>query len=301
MATNRSDIHRPGAIIPANYSYVRSYNLSTSQDGWPIPSWGVNCELDYRHEVDGKIVNGKHQDSGMCCVLRMRQTQKFVETGSTGRCSICSTHYIYGDIWRHTPTGLLLHVGHDCADKYQMLADRSEWDLAIMRLRRSAATEQLKALKASERAKFLAEHPGLEEALKLDHPILKDMAGRFTQWCDLSEKQIEFAFKLADEVRNPPAAEKKAPAPEGDGLTVKGKVISLKTQDGFYGTTLRMTVKVDTPDGIWLAWGTCPAQLDGDVKGREIEFTANFRHGADPSFAFFSRPRKAKVLDEVTA
>ncbi len=47
MAT-RTDPHRPGAIIATDYEQVLYYSLATTQDGWPIPSIGVNCELDGR-------------------------------------------------------------------------------------------------------------------------------------------------------------------------------------------------------------------------------------------------------------
>jgi hypothetical protein len=299
----RTDPHRPGAIIPAHYDYVMSYSLATSSGGWPIPSWGVNCELDRRvTDKDGKLIkNGEHNADGMCCIIGMLHVAKvpFVATGGTGKCSVCGACYVYGDVWRHTLTGEYLHLGHDCADKYQMLADRSAYMLELGRLKDAAAKECAKAQKAEELKEFIDSNPGLETALKFEHPITRDLAEKLQIHRNLSPAQVALAIKLATEV-----PEKKVPAPEGR-VTFTGKVVSVKTVEGFNGgAQLKMTVKVTTPDGIWLANGTAPAGILGEVtqaarkdtavspsaKGCDVEITATLKPGNDPSFAFMSRP-----------
>lgn len=90
--------------------------------------------------------------------------------------------------------------------------------------------------------------------------------------------------------------EKHVNAPTGK-QTFKGRVVSVKIQNGAYGTTLRMTVKVTTPAGTWLAWGTAPMGClsescnHGGLKGCDVEITATLKPGRDPHFAILSRPR----------
>jgi hypothetical protein len=140
------------------------------------------------------------------------------------------------------------------------------------------------------------------------------MAQRFKTSCQLSDKQVAFALKLADEVRNPPPAERHVAAPIEEGRqVVRGRVVSLKVHEGHYGDTLKMTVKIETPDGSWLVWGTCPSAIagdhltDGDVnapremvagveRGDEVEFSAKLKPGRDEHFALFSRPTKATIV-----
>ena len=61
-----------------------------------------------------------------------------------------------------------------------------------------------------------------------------------------------------------------------------------------------MTVKVTTPAGTWLCWGTKPSMVEGHnpnegrSRGREIEFTATLKKGREAHFALFSRPTNAK-------
>jgi hypothetical protein len=339
----RTDAHRPGVIIPADYEAVLNYSLATSDGGWPIPAIGINCEIDKRIEskdAEGKlhVENGKHAEGGQCCVLGLMHVArvKWAPTGCIGQCSICGARYVYGDVWKHVPSGEHLHVGHDCADKYAMLMDRSAWELENGRVRQAAATAMIREQNREERAAFLAANPGLEEAFNLAAresglirahndslpegapdssrrfasralEILSDLAEKFARFRSLSEKQVALVLKLAHEVAHPkaPEVEQHVPAPEGK-VTVRGKVVSRKTYEGAYGSSLKITVKIQTPEGSWLAWGTAPralwdvwsegetGQSRGVQAGDEVEFTATLKQGREPHFALFKRPTAAR-------
>lgn len=301
----RTDVHSPSNIIPANYSHVLSYNLPSSQDGFPIPASGVNCELDYRNPETGE--NGKHREDGLCCIVAIRNIARGVFGGkwdATGKCSVCGANFVYGDVWRHDPTGEFVHLGHTCAAKYEMLADRSAWELKLGRLKDAAAKAVIRARNEEERRAFLAENPGLEAALALagKHSILADLAAKFTTYRGLSERQVALALKLAHEVNNPQAAEATIPAPIQDGRqTFRGVVVSVKDSDGPYGTSWKVTVKVQGNGGVWLAWGTLPASiLDAnraqgrqarELRGATVEITATLKRGRDAHFALMDRPK----------
>jgi hypothetical protein len=161
------------------------------------------------------------------------------------------------------------------------------------------------------KAVFLAESPGLAEALGVEHAILQDLAARLDRYGFLSPAQVALAHRLAAETRER-QAELKAPAPEGK-VTFRGRVVSVKTYDGPYrSTTLKMAVKVATPEGVWLAWGTAPSQCISDVqtyvegvesglRGCEVEVTATLRRGRDAHFAIMSRPRGRVLSRPATA
>ena len=319
MKQKRNDVHRSGAIIPANYEYVFSYNLATTQDGWPVPSFGINCLLDRRYNVvgeDGKesFVQGKHNDDGRCCVVGLLNVAhaKFASHGNAGKCTICGAAFVNGDVWKHTATDEYIHVGHICANKYAMMADRSAWELENGRAREAAARQIQKKRNEEQNAAFLAEHPGLELALKTEHPIVQDIAARFHQFHQLSEKQIALVFKLANEAANPQAAEVYVDAPQGR-VEFEGTVISCKDHDSAYGTCAKMTVKVVTSQGVWIAWFTAPALILDQareiaiketnnplnvflvLKEKQVRITATLSRGRERHFAFGKRPVGALV------
>ena len=302
--TQRTDIHRKGAIIPGNYDYVLSYDLPTTSGGWPIPGFGINCELDRAERgLKGEIIRkGVHKADGKCCLVGLRTIAKvkWAEFGGTGRCTACGASYVYGEVWKHKETNEHIHVGHICAEKYGLLRDDSEFELAYKRHVQATAVYLQRKRNDEERERFLEAHPGLKEVLQVEHRIIQDIASRFVQYRSLSEKQIALVFKLADEVRNPKPSgpeepeEHKVPAPEGR-QAFEGEIVSAKYQDGYYGEELKITVKVRTPEGVWLAWGTCPSAFrgvtGGRLKGRKVCITGTLtRSDRDEHFAFFKRP-----------
>jgi hypothetical protein len=154
----------------------------------------------------------------------------------------------------------------------------------------------------------------LKAAFEVEHPIVKDIKARFYEYASISPKQEALVLKIADDILNPKAPEVKAPAPVGEErVTFRGTVLSVKAREGFRGgVEWKMTVKVSTAQGVWLAWGTCESGLSSaaremagqayhpefweeGLKGAEVEITAKLQGGNDPHFAFFKRP-KAKLL-----
>lgn len=274
--TKRTDIHRPSAIIPAEYAYVTSYHLATQVDGWPMPPYNIDF------------------------VIELRSSNTFAHTGGLGQCSICGARFVYGDVWKHEPTNEHIHIGWECAEKYEMLADRSSFELEMGRRKVAAARECQRDMNARRRARFLAEHEGLEAALAVEHPTITDIASRFRTYCELSDKQVALVMKIANEKNAPKPVETHVPAPIGRH-TFRGVVVSAKTHESAYGVEYKMTVKVTADGGTWLAWSTIPSSMletsrysDGGeltrLRGAEVEVTATLSAGKDPHFAFAKRP-----------
>lgn len=364
--TKRTDPHRPGAIVPADYTPVLAYAKTTVWQHEYIPSHGIDCTRECpwglesrlepeqeaaalataralkaqaeagdreaaavlgdwaeeqgipRHLFESANEDRTHALDGRCCIVGLREVARveWAATGHTGKCSVCGAVYSYGQVWRHDPTGEHVHVGHDCADKYGLMMDTSKMELALGRRREAAAKVVARRLAAEERAKFLAENPGLETALETVHPVVQDIAGRFAARRFLSPRQVELVLRIAREAAQPRVEEKRCFAPTSR-RTFVGTVVSVKTQQSDYGTTLRVTVRVEEPDGsTWLAWGTCPRSIldaanaeltrrgvyhnEGgreSLRGRAVRLTATLKPGREPHFALMSRPVGALVSE----
>jgi hypothetical protein len=302
----RTDAHRPGAIVPADYAYVMSYALASQSGGWPVPPIGIDqvVEIARAARADGRAV-----------------------FGSIGKCGVCGAHYTYGDLWRHEPTGEIVHLGHDCADKYALVSDRQAFERELDGARVRSAREHVREMRAEKVAAFLAANEGLERALEADHYISRDLKAKLAQHGTLSEAQVKLAMKLERDVQAQKerdaqrASEVLVAAPQGKRITFSGTVVGCKVQEGQWGSTLKITVKVETEGGAWLAWGTCPSDVAGcsgtddgvwspdecaawraaggdpdartgeRLRGRRVEITATLKPGREPHFAIMDRPR----------
>jgi len=198
-------------------------------------------------------------------------------------------------------------VGCDCVYKTGDFGLKSE----IKAIRRRHKNDEMATKKAAlsaereerlevERQSILDQNPGLQDALCVDHPIVRDIAVRFAKYRKITNRQIALVLRLAEESRRPP--EKLVVAPVGTGRqTFLGVVVSAKAYDTPYGTAYKMTVKVPCGDGIWLAWGTVPAALLDSMpcgpngrldalRGATVKLTATLKPGKDAHFALTGRP-----------
>lgn len=194
------------------------------------------------------------------------------------------------DCVRKTGDGGLRKAVNAAIRTYRAEKRNAEWAE-----RKKARDLALNAERAAMRAACLAAHPGLEEALKVEHETIKDIGDKLEAYGEVSEKAIALVFMLAERAR-----EKHVPAPTGR-VPVRGLLVSKKSVDSDWGTAIKGTVKVATPEGVWLAWGTVPSSLlyygERAEVGDVIEFTATLKPGRDAHFALWSRPTKARVVE----
>jgi hypothetical protein len=294
----RNDIHRSSEIIPANYENVLFYNLATTDDGWPIPAFGVDCRMDHaERDSKGSIIKrGEHADNGRCCLvgLRDRYRAKWAQHGGTGQCTVCGTRFVYGEIWRHRETGEHIHVGHICAEKYKLIADYGEFKLGYEAFKKARATELKRKMVEEDVELILNEVDGLREAFKVDHDIVDDIRERFERTGRISEKQIALVLKLKKQSEEP---EKKLLSVPTGRVEVKGQILTSKVVDGYYGSQHKMLVEVESGEGVYRVYGTVPAALeriDGPLKGKRVSFVATLSE-RELGFGFFKRPSKAKL------
>jgi hypothetical protein len=309
----RTDPHRPGAIIPAEYRELFCYANPSTVDGWPIPSFNLHMlhaqrtgkpfrDLAVRNP-DGTYSAGPEaqpitDDAG--------KPYPMAAIHKGGACDSCGAWFIEGSVFLHEPTGECIAIGHICAQKMELDFDESA--AALMSGKRKAARKAvIERRKRRFRLRLFVEKASreLRAALHRDHHIVQDIRARLIQWGEISEKQEALVLKIDREEREraerPP--EKHVPAPIEDGRqTVEGFVVSAKWQDNIYGGALKMTVKVETDEGSWLCWGTAPGSIAdemadlGGLRGCTVRFDAKLKQGRDEHFALFSRPTKATVL-----
>ena len=77
-------------------------------------------------------------------------------------------------------------------------------------------------------------------------------------------------------------------------VVITGSVVSVKSQEGRYGTTTKVTVQDERGFRVW---GTLPSAVWDADPGDVISFTATVSiSDRDPSFGFFKRPADAKYI-----
>ena len=196
-------------------------------------------------------------------------------------------------------------IGWQCAESV-MTCEDLKGKLAKEAKKRGETLRKNRKMQAKFAA-FVADHPGLSEALELDHYITKDILNYGRKNGAISDRQIELVHKLVKdqkeaEIRKAEeAAKPKIPVPNtGDSRAyLRGRVISTKWQASHYGEQLKMLVEVTENGGSFKIFGTVPANLRrADVgKNDVIEFHAMTKQSdRDENFGFFSRPSKASIV-----
>ena len=284
----RTDIHTPNKIIPEDYTHVIDYQGATTIDGWPVPSYGINCELDHIHkDENGNIVKGKHSEDGHCCVvgLILIAKVKWGGNGGTLKCSVCGTRYIYGEVWKHNKTGEYIHVGHVCAEKYGMIADHSP------NYQNKKAVFIANEIKKQQRKQLINDYPELtEEMLNKDNKIVKDIMNRYYKWNNISEKQVALIVKIYNQKDEDFIA--KAIAPPTGNIEFTGKILSVKEKFTDYGMAHKVLIKVKKDDSYWIAYGTLPKKYVGqDVKGKTVNVKTKLYNDYQGVIGTMSRPK----------
>mgnify|MGYP001400417867 FL=1 len=228
-------------------------------------------------------------------------------TGSESGCDICGAHFLHGDVFRKISTGEAIVIGHMCADKMGLVSNRGEWTAnqkKMARLKKDAAYQQrrleLAALRRLDAVKVLEAHPGLEDALKVDHYISRDLAAKLDSYGSLSPAQIALALKIAREASEPKAEESTLPeiAPAPGRQQIEGTVLGVKDVETDFGSTTKILVQVETGAGRFKLFGTMADSLynDSPIKGARVRFTATVQP-KEAGFGFFSRPTQATRIE----
>ena len=294
MTITRTDIHRPSAINPLEYTFVA-------------------------------IKYTKIESLGTCQFLKdQRQwlAAHMEKTGGTwakhehgGSCHVCGASALYLAIYYHAGSNEYIVTGFDCADKM---------DIGEARLFRSAkaavktARDFKKGNAKAELTFAEAGHAevwtvfnwskeqyadsGMNPAGEWCYITLCDIVGKLVKYGSISDKQMNFCIKLADQCLNFKAvkAEKDAvkaaeladaeavPVSE-DRVTIIGTIVSVK----YDANWMKYNMLVKDNRGFKV-WGSVPSKIDADeAKGGTVTFDAKVtQSNKDEYFGFFKRPTK---------
>lgn len=283
----RSDVHRPSVINPDDYRFIAMEHTKFEGIG------SIDEILENRRivEADMKATGGTYS-----------------RHAHGGNCHICgNANAIYTALFHHEATNTYIRVGSDCADKLDCgLADRFRSFAGNVR-------NALEAQAGKRKAEAFLTREGIESAWAIyltkwtegegkQESIIRDIVGKMVTYGSLSEKQVAFLRSLLKQIADRPAieaqrkleTERALPVPVVDGrTTVKGIVVTMRSEESFYGPTVKMLVK--HVDG-WKVWGTVPSALVCQI-GDTVQFDAKVtRSDKDEKFGFFSRPSKASVI-----
>lgn len=292
--TTRTDIHKPSLLDPAEYEFEAAFYQGNSED-----------------MADMYVGEGKYYDAAISNPAYQVFNGNHAEKET---CDHCGAAFNHGALFRHVPTGDLIHVGHICADDTIGLPSRA---VAARRQaeKHAAAMKELRLNQAYALENF---PEAAEYLLSLDldeqrSDFLFDVARRFRHKGYLSERQAEAVLKFKEnaekyEQRRQEREQQEEIVPEKpleEGrLELTGKVVHTRAQDSQFGTTIKMLVVLEDGNKVW---GTVPEALfrayadtgrnDG-VKGSVIKFRGTVERSEDDEhFGFLKRPHLIALLD----
>ena len=296
-----STVHNPSQFNPADYTVI-DYADAKRPQLMPHYDNPLDALEDHKREV-------AFWEADMLRLFGQGWQQKI------HRCVHCGHNNLrWITCVEYKPTGERLVFGADCTARLGF-TDKQAFKLAQLKRKADCFAAALKV--ATQVEKFLGDHPEVKAIYgvinnpeHVKNAFVRDVLGKLARYGSISEKQIaaivssiqkdiDFAARKAQQ-----ATEPKAQAPVGNGVTIAGEVVSVKEYASDYapgGFQLKMTIKVTTPQGVWLAWGSVPSAIHDVQRGQSVSLVANTLAGKDANFVLFKRPRLAQVLAQGVA
>lgn len=206
---------------------------------------------------------------------------------------------------RHEPTQKNVCFGADCAHKLAF-ANINELRLAELKAEAELNTKRLKIY--SKYLRFCEAHPEILDAEKqLEEPVhannhfARDVVSKLRVYGELSDRQVECVITslkrdIEFAARKAAAPKPTASAPSGR-VEVEGTIVSIKSQQGAFGMTLKMLVILQSQAKVWVS---VPSAIDLH-KGDVIAVKATFKRSAtDEFFAIGKRPTVRMITPNST-
>jgi hypothetical protein len=303
---NRTDLAAPTIIDPAAFTfaggvYLRSH-VSEDFDA-------VLGDWMREHDASGQYEWFNTRAAILKDRAMLNADGNFVRKST---CDHCGARFTWGALYRHD-SGAFIVVGNTCAER--TLSYPSRYALEVGRLESRLRVERVRLKnRASARKQATEQDFAWLYAEKHSDRLLADIAAKGLQYGSLSVRQIELIKRVhtgekpqwmieRDARVAQRAADEAAAVPvplTTERVKVSGVILATKDQPGYlpHQTVLKMLVRAI--EG-YKVWGTFPRELDAAV-GSKVEFFAKIeRSDKDPKFGFFSRPTKARVIEEVAA
>jgi hypothetical protein len=193
---------------------------------------------------DGSEVGAPGQPMGTCDFCGQGIANCFAVESKDGKRSIVGQDCIR----RLGSCGTTLRAAAVRARRDVERTQRIRASAADVAARRAEREEYEAAVAANLRATTLAAHPGLAEALRSEHEIVREIAKNFEQHGRISPKQIDLVIRLHVE-----ASTTWGPVPEGRARFVGTVVRSWLAQSSWsYDATHLVDIRVEASTGPWI-------------------------------------------------
>lgn len=286
----RTDVHRPSAIVPADYEYVAPECLRIEGLGDALMLQAFYARIQAHMKQTGGHYS-QHEHGGNCMVCG----------------NVLATYTV---LFYHRLTNTYVRMGCECAEQ----VDRLAWDRDEVGQLRRFVTDARQHLAGKAKAQALladaglsrcwdlytSPRPGQDVAEEYEERTVRDIVGKLVTYGDISEKQMAYLGTLLTKIdtraerlaQREAEHEAAAPAPTGR-VDVSGLVLSTKAMDGYargYAGPIKMLVQTDAG---WKLWVTAPDALLGEkpLRGERVSLRVTVTPSTDdPKFAFGKRP-----------
>ncbi len=310
--TTRTDIHRPSAenFDPQDYTLFGVYHLVRKMkviDSIEFVPPSIWIEHSHMEPSPFAIETEALESHGWSTDIITNANGKERDSVHAKQCAHCGQRLKYGALMTNDSEKSLIVIGEDCLDN--RFQDVTAFDFKQLR---EEAKEKAAATRSLDRKNTaLKENPGLAAGYDSTNPFVQDVMRRFDRKGEITERQVAAVLKTIQ--RDAERAEREAvwateaelaaDAPTGK-VTVTGEILSLKTQESGFGSTLKMIVKTEAG---WKLWVTVPTSIlsyrlssvgGGDnLPGKTVTLTATVTPSdRDSKFAFGKRPSNAKLV-----
>lgn len=307
--TARTDTHRPSVVNPEEYEFVAvCYNSS-----------GLEAVL---HDAVQRKIIREH-------MARTSGAYSTHEHGGT--CHVCGAHANYLATFYHAKSNRYIEVGETCCWNLEgghtrafreMRKAVTDWNNLKAGKTKAKKILQEEDLEAAwdvyeeieiKRAEFQASTGSADFFIGEEQTIINDIVGKLVKYGSLSEKQLNYVRKLADDITTGNTREKRKkerearweaerasaqPCPSGRAQ-IEGVVIKLREPDEYAAfPAWKMLLKDNRGFRVW---GSVPRALNNlEVdRGDKVRFTAILTpSNDDPKFGFYKRPSNAELVEK---
>ena len=303
--TTRTDIHRPSAenFDPQAYELFGVFQLSKlvkiidSVEFVPPSIWIEHSHMEpspFAIETEALESHGWSTD----IITNANGNER--DSVHAHQCAHCGQRLKYGALMTNDSEKSLIVIGEDCLDN--RFDNVTAFDFKQLREEAKAKAAATRSMERKNTA--LKENPGLAAGYDSTNSFVQDVMRRFDRKGEITERQLAAVLKTIErdaeraerEAVWATEAETAADAPMGK-VTVTGEILSVKSQETMYGSTLKMVVKTEAG---WKLWVTVPNSIMGTnqmLTGKTVTLTATVTPSDDdPKFAFGKRPTKAKLV-----
>lgn len=283
-AMTRTDVHSPTNLVTEDYEYLFAADLETP---WALGFTQSEEGRKFLAELNNYAPETAHRGSHQC--------------------HHCGAWIRYVAWLRHTPTGYTIVVGETCLDNrfsvatpvFQAMRKAAALDRKAQRIRKLVAAFQ----EANPDLGWMGikKHEDRQAAMpeaSVNNGFIHDVARKLNQYGTLSERQIEavrnavvrdanYAASKVAQAEEAPAG----PVPTGRQV-ITGEVVGRKYHESMYGSTIKLTIKLENGSRVWVTEPSAITANRGDTVTLTCSITASDK---DTTFGFGKNPTKASV------